>query len=547
LRSENLHFQKIIFFSKALQVPDSSHLSGHKQAHEQKIVDFNAKMMSDNKDQVLEGLVGIRKLLSIANNPPIQQVVDSGIVPRILSFMSLSESPAFQFEAAWTITNICSGTSQHVQYIVQLGGLDATINLLSSTSTEVLEQAVWTLGNIAGDNVEYRNLCIQKNSMERLLAVFFHSHFHSSLQRNTVWAMSNLVRSKPTPAWQDICKGVAAFIQILKVEEFDEVFVDALWAISWISEAYIQEIINFGCIPLLVHHLKNPQLNVIVPALRALGNIVTGNDEQTHAVVSDPDFIPRVFELTFNQKSSVKKEAFWLLSNVAAGTESQIQLILNHPQSMEILKRGLIKESSEISVEAAWAIGNLVSNANTEQIEKLVNTHHYLDLLKFMLHTQSLKLNEIGLEAALNVLGAVEEENSEENPYINIFKQKGLVKKIKSLSAIQQLSASAEGILVYFDGSEGEEFSIDPEYEIPQSNPTRKQNNKAETSESEEDEQEGEESDVDDYENDESSDSSVFDTMEEKNKKKITNYQNNSDDSDAEQKQPQNQNFERED
>jgi len=251
---EDSTFPKDNFFSKPLQVPNSSHVSGHKQTHEQKIVDFNAKMMSNDKDQVLEGLIGIRKLLSIANNPPIQQVVDSGIVPKILSFMSLSESPAFQFEAAWTITNICSGTSEHVQEIVQLGGLDATINLLSSTSTEVLEQAVWTLGNIAGDNVEYRNLCIQKNSMDRLLAVFFNSHFHSSLQRNTVWAMSNLVRSKPTPAWQDIGKGVAAFIQILKVEEFDEVFVDALWAISWISEAYIQEIINFGCIPLLVRH-----------------------------------------------------------------------------------------------------------------------------------------------------------------------------------------------------------------------------------------------------------------------------------------------------
>jgi len=83
-------------------------LSGHKQAHEQKILDFNAKMMSDNKDQVLEGLVGIRKLLSIANNPPIQQVVDSGIVPKILSFMSLSESPAFQ------VTNSLLQISTHL-------------------------------------------------------------------------------------------------------------------------------------------------------------------------------------------------------------------------------------------------------------------------------------------------------------------------------------------------------------------------------------------------------------------------------------------------
>jgi len=67
--------------------------------------------------------------------------------------------------------------------------------------------------------------------------------------------------------------------------------------------------------------------------------------------VSHPDFIPRVFELTFNSKTNVRKEAFWLLSNVAAGTEDQIQLILNQPKSMEILQRGLINESPEVNYD----------------------------------------------------------------------------------------------------------------------------------------------------------------------------------------------------
>jgi len=71
--------------------------------------------------------------------------------------------------------------------------------------------------------------------MDRLLTVLVKSQFHTSLQRNAIWAMSNLVRSKPTPPWQDIYKGVIAFIQILTIEEFDEVFIDALWAISWVS------------------------------------------------------------------------------------------------------------------------------------------------------------------------------------------------------------------------------------------------------------------------------------------------------------------------
>ncbi len=58
--------------------------------------------------------------------------------------------------------------------------------------------------------------------------------------------------------------------------------------------------------------------------------------------MSHPEFLPRVFELTSNPKSNVRKEAFWLLSNVSAGTSDQIELILKQHKSMEKLKHGLI-------------------------------------------------------------------------------------------------------------------------------------------------------------------------------------------------------------
>ena len=31
-----------------------------------------------------QGLIGIRKILSIAENPPIQAVIDAGLVPRMI-------------------------------------------------------------------------------------------------------------------------------------------------------------------------------------------------------------------------------------------------------------------------------------------------------------------------------------------------------------------------------------------------------------------------------------------------------------------------------
>lgn len=72
----------------------------------------------ENLPQMVEGVMGddaavqtecttqFRRLLSIEKNPPIQQVIDSGVVPRFVEFLQRDDSPALQFEAAWALTNV---------------------------------------------------------------------------------------------------------------------------------------------------------------------------------------------------------------------------------------------------------------------------------------------------------------------------------------------------------------------------------------------------------------------------------------------------------
>jgi importin subunit alpha-1 len=119
--------------------------------------------------KVLFGVIGFRKLLSKENNPPIQSVIDANVVPRLIYFLSRADVPKIQFEACWCLTNIASGTADNTKVIIDKGAIPIFIELLSSPKQDVMEQAVWALGNIAGDNANFRNIVTNAGIIEPLI------------------------------------------------------------------------------------------------------------------------------------------------------------------------------------------------------------------------------------------------------------------------------------------------------------------------------------------------------------------------------------------
>ena len=85
------------------------------------------------------------------------------------------------------------------------------------------------------------------------------------------------------------------------------ILADACWALSYLTDGTnekIQEVVESGVVPNMVKLLCSGTLSVVTPSLRSLGNIVTGSDTQTDAVVN-AGALPKFGELLRHPKMNI--------------------------------------------------------------------------------------------------------------------------------------------------------------------------------------------------------------------------------------------------
>ncbi|KAH0484991.1 MAG: uncharacterized protein KVP18_000641 [Porospora cf. gigantea A] len=136
------------------------------------------------------------------------------------------------------------------------------------------------------------------------------------------------------------------------------------------NEQLVDYMLHSGLVVRLSDLVMHESTLVHTPALRAIGNIVAGDNDQTDMLLKlCPMLLKYLGDLVGSRRA--RKEALWTLSNITAGSSHQIQQIIEAgliPQVITILPTA----EFEVKREAVWAICNAITGGNQNQVDYVV-------------------------------------------------------------------------------------------------------------------------------------------------------------------------------
>nr|CAB3473090.1 unnamed protein product [Digitaria exilis] len=199
------------------------------------------------------------------------------------------------------------------------------------------------------------------------------------------WALTNIASGTSENTMLVVKPALLVLRQLIHSEDKD-VLADACWALSYLTHSNgensnIQAVIETGACSRLVELLSHPSTSVLFPSLLVVGNIASGDEAHTQAVING-NLIGPLVHLMGTAESAISNGAAWAITNATCGgTHDQIKYLVSQgcikafcdflghsdPRILKVCLEGL--ENILMVGEAEKSLGNCDINMYAEMIE----------------------------------------------------------------------------------------------------------------------------------------------------------------------------------
>ncbi|ETN82839.1 hypothetical protein NECAME_07732 [Necator americanus] len=308
-------------------------------------------------------------------------IASDGEVELLLRIISNDTHPAeTRVNAAWAITNMACMSDKVNHLIVDKGGIETLMSGVIAGTGEFRIQCIWALGNIAADCGNCKEKC-RNTGLITVLARLLSQKVHTDLPdlKNIVWCVMNVLRggirngTVPITTIQMLVSSLFALSR--KYAVWTELAKDCLWTLASIADdmhqgTQIDVVLNEPDLIDTAFEILDSQFSDLHHgALRILGNIITGNDVQTAAVVSHPRFYDILYRsMSYQSRPDVRREAAWMCSNIAASSQDHMDLLFLDWSIFEMLLEGVRSSEKKLKKELKNEIESFINSRSVPLI-----------------------------------------------------------------------------------------------------------------------------------------------------------------------------------
>ncbi|KAG5307630.1 IMPA3 protein, partial [Pseudoatta argentina] len=306
----------------------------------------------------------------------VNDMIKGGILSRCIELLD-SDNICLQSEVISLLTIITSRGFEESQNYIKYEAIPKLIKLLKSTSSIVVGQTVYVLGNII--DIPYaRDLALEHDAIS-VLVDLIKPDTSVTFMDSISWLLSSLCLRNP-PLSLELIKPLLPVFDRLLNSENNSIISDTCRILYYLTDGAndnIQAIMETGILPKILDCLISKMKSIFIPAWFTVRNIVVmGDNTQSDAVISGGGMsrLRSLYWYYANWQDIIAKEILWLICKMASNTD-QIQSVIDAGLLVVLVNEILFGNAKVIAI---WAITTMITKATIQQFNQFVNADNQL-------------------------------------------------------------------------------------------------------------------------------------------------------------------------